>query len=400
MVEKSNILKILDMDIMDLDLNQEICNILHNNKIKMVEDVVCYTEEEMLHILGKNEYLEELSERLTLLEVEFKHNKSHKDIVKTIEDLDLSVRAYNVLKRAGINTVAELVCTDISEIRRRIDICLNRKVFDEILLKIKESGLQLQENANKEVEKLGFTPKLAIILRRNGINTANDLSRENLLNIRHIPQVGRKAFKEIVLKLDELGFNPIEIETKKLDELKKTLEIEKHQEETLSSPIEIENIEVNNGYKLNITFSSELKEDWIEIFKKWRSGYWVCICKSNDDEHISSTAEIMAANLIASIQLEAGKATASCLVEELFKIDNHKEVLAYFIEGLNKILKNTHIGYSKRIKEDSVKLRQFEIEEIEWNIDFMKSVFTERDKRIVLNNELSDLMKTRKETYK
>ena len=36
-------------------------------------------------------------------------DKKEKVLEMTIEELDLSVRAYNCLKRAGINTVAELV---------------------------------------------------------------------------------------------------------------------------------------------------------------------------------------------------------------------------------------------------------------------------------------------------
>ncbi len=62
----------------------------------------------------------------------------------TIEDLDLSVRSYNCLKRAGINTVAELVQKseeDMMKVRN-----LGRKSLEEVKKKIVEMGLALAEH--------------------------------------------------------------------------------------------------------------------------------------------------------------------------------------------------------------------------------------------------------------
>ncbi|MCX7779964.1 MAG: DNA-directed RNA polymerase subunit alpha [Negativicutes bacterium] len=61
-----------------------------------------------------------------------------------IEDLDLSVRSYNCLKRAGINTVAELVQKseeDMMKVRN-----LGRKSLEEVKKKLEELGLSLAEN--------------------------------------------------------------------------------------------------------------------------------------------------------------------------------------------------------------------------------------------------------------
>ena len=58
-----------------------------------------------------------------------------------IEDLDLSVRSYNCLKRAGINTVEEL-CNRTSEDMMKVRN-LGRKSLEEVLAKLKELGLQL-----------------------------------------------------------------------------------------------------------------------------------------------------------------------------------------------------------------------------------------------------------------
>ena len=69
---------------------------------------------------------------------------SSKTMELTIEDLDLSVRSYNCLKRAGINTVSELVQKsedDMMKVRN-----LGRKSLEEVKKKLVEMGLGLAEN--------------------------------------------------------------------------------------------------------------------------------------------------------------------------------------------------------------------------------------------------------------
>ena len=61
-----------------------------------------------------------------------------------IDELELSVRSYNCLKRAGINTVEELVnktSDDMMKVRN-----LGRKSLEEVLAKLKELGLQLNSS--------------------------------------------------------------------------------------------------------------------------------------------------------------------------------------------------------------------------------------------------------------
>ena len=60
-----------------------------------------------------------------------------------IDDLELSVRSYNCLKRAGINTVAELINRTPDEMMKVRN--LGRKSLEEVLQKLKELGLQLNE---------------------------------------------------------------------------------------------------------------------------------------------------------------------------------------------------------------------------------------------------------------
>lgn len=58
-----------------------------------------------------------------------------------IDELELSVRSYNCLKRAGINTVEEL-CNRTSEDMMKVRN-LGRKSLEEVLSKLKELGLSL-----------------------------------------------------------------------------------------------------------------------------------------------------------------------------------------------------------------------------------------------------------------
>ncbi len=61
----------------------------------------------------------------------------------TIEELDLSVRSYNCLKRAGINSVQEL--TDKSEADMMKVRNLGRKSLEEVKGKLTDLGLSLRK---------------------------------------------------------------------------------------------------------------------------------------------------------------------------------------------------------------------------------------------------------------
>ena len=71
-------------------------------------------------------------------------DKKEKVLEMTIEELDLSVRAYNCLKRAGINTVAELVQRnqeDMMKVRN-----LGKKSLEEVEQKLIGLGLALKSS--------------------------------------------------------------------------------------------------------------------------------------------------------------------------------------------------------------------------------------------------------------
>ena len=79
--------------------------------------------------------------------VEKENDAQEKVLEMNIDELELSVRSYNCLKRAGINTVGDLrakTMEDLSKVRN-----MGRKSIDEILAKMDSLGLTL---ATREAE--------------------------------------------------------------------------------------------------------------------------------------------------------------------------------------------------------------------------------------------------------
>ncbi|MFG6325467.1 MAG: DNA-directed RNA polymerase subunit alpha [Lachnospiraceae bacterium] len=78
--------------------------------------------------------------------VEKEENEKEKVLEMNIDELELSVRSYNCLKRAGINTVEELTnksSEDMMKVRN-----LGRKSLEEVLAKLKELGLSLKSDSD------------------------------------------------------------------------------------------------------------------------------------------------------------------------------------------------------------------------------------------------------------
>ena len=84
------------------------------------------------------------SAKNTEIMVEKEQNKIVKVLETTIEELDLSVRSYNCLKRAGINTVQDLTArseNDMMKVRN-----LGRKSLEEVIAKLDSMGLTLSND--------------------------------------------------------------------------------------------------------------------------------------------------------------------------------------------------------------------------------------------------------------
>jgi DNA-directed RNA polymerase subunit alpha len=87
-----------------------------------------------------------LTESVNDVEIMVEKEEEQKDklLEMTIEELDLSVRSYNCLKRAGINSVEELIQRneeDMMKVRN-----LGKKSLEEVINKLEELGLSLRKD--------------------------------------------------------------------------------------------------------------------------------------------------------------------------------------------------------------------------------------------------------------
>ncbi|WP_062551321.1 DNA-directed RNA polymerase subunit alpha [Peptoniphilus phoceensis] len=87
--------------------------------------------------IGLKEHVSEIN-----LMVEKEEDQKEKVLEMTVEELDLSVRSFNCLKRAGINSVEELTNKTESEMMKVRN--LGRKSLQEVTEKLEELGLGLK----------------------------------------------------------------------------------------------------------------------------------------------------------------------------------------------------------------------------------------------------------------
>lgn len=99
------------------------------------------------HIMSEHlQLFIDLTENTGDMEIMVEKEEEQKDklLEMTIEELDLSVRSYNCLKRAGINTVGELIQRneeDMMKVRN-----LGKKSLEEVVNKLAELGLSLRKD--------------------------------------------------------------------------------------------------------------------------------------------------------------------------------------------------------------------------------------------------------------
>ena len=90
----------------------------------------------------------------------------------TIEELDLSVRSFNCLKRAGINTVEELTnktSEDMMKVRN-----LGRKSLEEVLAKLNELGFETNDGLASTCLYINGSSLLDTRLYKDGFFSVDD----------------------------------------------------------------------------------------------------------------------------------------------------------------------------------------------------------------------------------
>ena len=91
----------------------------------------------------------DLSDKTDSVEIMVEKGDSgkEKNLEKTIEELDLSVRSFNCLKRAQINTVEDLISKTEEEMMKVRN--LGRKSLEEVEHKLAQLGLSLASDDNQ-----------------------------------------------------------------------------------------------------------------------------------------------------------------------------------------------------------------------------------------------------------
>lgn len=219
-----------DMPIENLELSVRAYNCLKRAGIDTVGDLLLMTKEDLIKIrnLGKKPF-EEILQRLdsmglslspndsvkkqkllnfktsAIIPIEFKplgqfltqaeideinqKFKKEETIIKAnpemwIEELDLSVRSFNCLKRAGIDTVEKLIKMTEEELFKVRN--LGKKSAYEVLDKIKSLGLTMRLEEDMEVNET--------IDKVTTKTIANKDNQPKKLNINNIPEEYRKTY--------------------------------------------------------------------------------------------------------------------------------------------------------------------------------------------------------------
>lgn len=155
----------------------------------------------------------------------------------TIEELELSVRSFNCLKRVGINTVTELVSKTREDMMRVRN--LGRKGLEEVENKLISLGLSFSESVSTEdddlfsvtmgeipvmgglqdspsensgylgmsIEELDLSVRAYNCLKRHGVETVEDIiamSEDDLMKVRNL---GRRSMEEVIQKINSMGLS-------------------------------------------------------------------------------------------------------------------------------------------------------------------------------------------------
>ncbi len=165
----------LNTPLEDTNISVKAYMYLQKRGLKLIGDINLLSPEDnvnLLELLGKQAYIEFLKEiaQYGELNTDIKHleempeeeiaeklrqreEKPKKALEQTIEELGFSIRTFNVLKRAGIETlgdISKLTEEQFSRIRNT-----GKKMYDEVAKKLGEYGLTFREDKELEDIKKG-----------------------------------------------------------------------------------------------------------------------------------------------------------------------------------------------------------------------------------------------------
>ena len=131
-VENTRVGQITDFDKLSLEV--------WTNGVVLAEEAVSIPSKILIEHFNLFLGLSEIAEKTSVM-VEPESSNATKNLDVTIDELELSVRSYNCLKRAGINTVKDLTSKTEDEMIKVRN--LGRKSLDEVIEKLNSMGLDL-----------------------------------------------------------------------------------------------------------------------------------------------------------------------------------------------------------------------------------------------------------------
>ena len=126
----------------DASYDKLIMEVFTNGSIKP-EEAMALAAKIMIEHLNIVTNLSEIADVTGIMNAKQEDSKLKK-LETSIDDLDFSVRAYNCLKRAGVNTLGDL--TSKSEVEMMKIRNLGKKSLKEVIEKIKDMGLRFRED--------------------------------------------------------------------------------------------------------------------------------------------------------------------------------------------------------------------------------------------------------------
>ena len=126
----------------DANYDKLIMEVFTNGSIRP-EEAMALSAKILIEHLNIVTDLNDISDITGIMNAKQEDNKIKK-LETSIDDLDFSVRAYNCLKRAGVNTLGDL--TAKSEIEMMKIRNLGKKSLKEVIEKVKDMGLKFRED--------------------------------------------------------------------------------------------------------------------------------------------------------------------------------------------------------------------------------------------------------------
>ena len=125
----------------DANYDKLIMNVQTNGSIRP-EEAMALAAKIIIEHMNIVTNLSEIADMTGIMNAKQEDSKLKK-LETSIDDLDFSVRAYNCLKRAGVNTLGDL--TEKSELEMMKIRNLGKKSLKEVMDKIKDMGLKFRE---------------------------------------------------------------------------------------------------------------------------------------------------------------------------------------------------------------------------------------------------------------